>query len=246
MQGNKIILNNEKGSISWEALKASKGDKGILIAIDGLDGSGKATQSKLLVDYLKEHGEKARLYSFPVYERPSSTLVKMFLAGEFGEDSIKVNHYAVSMTYALDRYAEWKRDMEDFYNSGGILICDRYISSNALIQGIGIDNVSERRKFYDWCYETECRLFGLPEPDVTLLLLVHPETSVSLLNKRYDNDESRKDIIEGNIEHLTKVYNTATEAARYCGWKVLECDRDGKINSIEQVHSDIKKILGLF
>ena len=100
--------------------------RGTLIVIEGLDGSGKATQAKLLFESLQQRGKNVRQVSFPDYDSDSSALVKMYLAGDFGSDPGDVNAYAASTFFAVDRYASFKKNWRDFYENGGIVIADRY------------------------------------------------------------------------------------------------------------------------
>ena len=107
---------------------------GKLIVIEGLDGSGKATQTALLCEALEKMGKKIRRITFPDYKEPSSALIKMYLGGEFGDDPGAVNAYAASSFYAVDRFASFIKFWKDFYLAGGLVIADRYATSNAIYQ----------------------------------------------------------------------------------------------------------------
>lgn len=207
---------------------------GKLISIDGLDGSGKHTQSVMLYEYLRGKGENVKLVSFPNYESDSSTLVKMYLNGEISSNLYDINAYTASLFYACDRYVTWKKDLEDFYNKGGIIICDRYLSSNILHQTVKIADIHDRRKFADWDYDIETRKMGIPKEDKTIILLVKPEISAKLLTARYKGDDTKKDLHEGNIEYLQQCYSNAKEMAQFCGWSVVNCMTDDETDILSK------------
>ena len=138
--------------------------KGKLIVLEGLDGSGKATQAKLLAAHLKGQGFSVREITFPNYESDSSALVKMYLAGQFGQHPDDVNAYAASSFYAVDRYASYKKDWGSFYENGGIIIADRYTTSNAVHQCSKLPP-EQWESFLGWLFDFEFHLLGLPAPD---------------------------------------------------------------------------------
>ena len=211
---------------------------GKLIVIEGLDGSGKATQAERLYETLRGRGIPVKKVSFPDYESPSSSLVKMYLSGEFGAHPDDVNAYAASSFYAVDRYASYKKGWKEFLDTGGIVIADRYTTSNAVHQCSKLpkENWDE---YLNWLFEYEYKLLGVPEPTLTLYLHVDPEVSQRLMSGRYQGDEQKKDIHERDLEYLRQ----SQEAAGYCvdtlGWRVVECCRGGNMRSVEEIHEDI-------
>lgn len=211
---------------------------GKLIVIEGLDGSGKATQSKLLYEKLLAEGKPVRKVSFPAYDSESSALVKMYLAGDFGKDPGDVNAYAASSFFAVDRFASYKSDWGNFYREGGIVIADRYTTSNAIHQCSKLPR-EEWDGYIDWLFAFEFHLLGIPAPDKVIYLKVDPAVSQKLMTKRYQGDESKKDIHESNLEYLEK----SRQAARYCaeklGWKTIQCDDGENMRTIEQIHADV-------
>lgn len=215
---------------------------GKLIVIEGLDGSGKATQTKLLQEYLAAQGISVRRVSFPDYESDSSALVKMYLAGTFGDKPGDVNAYAASSFYAVDRYAGFKKDWGAFYENGGVIVADRYTTSNAIHQCSKLDK-EQWDTYLDWLFDFEYDLLGIPAPDVVIYLKVDPEISQKLMSGRYHGDESRKDIHEKDVAYLKK----SREAAEYCceklGWKKIECSGSDGMRSIEEIQKDIVSIL---
>ena len=217
--------------------------KGKLIVIEGLDGSGKGTQAELLCQALKEQGCHVRKVSFPNYDSDSSALIKMYLAGEFGTDPSAVNAYAASTFYAVDRYASFKKDWEGFYNDGGIIVADRYTTSNAVHQCSKLPK-EQWDGYLQWLFDFEYRLVGIPAPDKVIYLQVDPAVSQKLMTGRYQGDESKKDIHEKDLSYLDR----SREAAEYCagklGWETVRCVRDGQMRAIDDIHGKILEIVG--
>ncbi len=216
--------------------------KSKLIVIDGLDGSGKSTQFALIQDNLTNDGIKYKAISFPEYDKPSSTLVKMYLNGDFSSDADSVNAYAASSFYAVDRYASFKLYWEDYYNSGGLILASRYVSSNAIHQMVKLDK-GGWNDYLDWLEDYEYNKLGLPKPDKTIFLDMPVEISQELLNKRYNGDVSKKDIHEGNVEYLKRCRETALYAADKLGWIVLECNSGDLPKSEDVINEKLMKII---
>ncbi len=211
---------------------------GRLIVIEGLDGSGKATQSELLYETFLKKDLPVRKISFPDYESESSALVKMYLNGDFGSNPCDVNAYAASSFYAVDRYASYRMNWKDFLDGGGTVIADRYTSSNAIYQCSKLPK-EQWDAFIDWLADFEFHLLGIPRPAVTIYLQVDPEISQELLAGRYQGDEQKKDVHESNLEYLKR----SQEAALYCGeklgWQFIECSHNDKLRSIDDIHNEI-------
>ncbi len=207
---------------------------GTLIVIDGLDGSGKNTQSKVLFERLSKEGKKVRLVSFPDYESPACNPVKMYLDGEFGTDPEAVNSFAASTFFAVDRFASFRLDWKKDYDEGGIIIANRYTTANAIHQLTKLPE-KEHEAFLSWLYDFEFVKLGLPVPDLTLLLKVPVEKSLELIDVRGE----KKDIHE-NAEHLKKAARSAETCAKKWGWKSLSCvDDRGEMFSIEEIGEKI-------
>ena len=154
---------------------------GTLIILEGGDGSGKATQTKLLVERLIKEGHAVKSVSFPNYDSGAAMPIKMYLAGEFGKDVHDVNPYVASSMYAIDRFASFRTDWEEFYKNGGIIIADRYTTSNMVHQMVKYDDQKERTAFLDWLEDFEFKKFGLPTPDAVCLLDMPLEVSEALM-----------------------------------------------------------------
>lgn len=210
--------------------------------IDGLDGSGKATQSKLLAERLTEMGYKARTISFPDYESDSSALVRMYLGGKLGSSPDDVNAYAASSFYAVDRIASyintWSRD----YASYDYIIADRYTTSNIIHQMAKVEE-SDRENYINWLFDFEFNRLELPAPDMVIFLDVDPAISQKLIYGRYGGDESKKDIHESDFAYLLRCRNSAMYAIEHLGWVRIDCTEGGEMRSIEDISDSILSLL---
>lgn len=209
-----------------------------LIVIEGLDGSGKATNAALLKEYLEKNGKTVKKITFPDYESDSSALVKMYLAGQFGSKPGDVNAYAASCFYAVDRYASYKKDWGSYYDNGGIILSGRYTTSNAVHQCSKLDE-SEWEGFLSWLYEFEYEKLGIPKPDKVIFLDMPTDVSQKLLDGRYSKDGGSKDIHETDVEYLNRCRKAAMFTADYSGWVKISCAKDGQPRSIEEIAEDV-------
>lgn len=214
---------------------------GKVIVIEGLDGSGKATQTERLYELLSARGVQVRRVSFPDYDSPSSALVKMYLNGEFGSDPGDVNGYAAAAFYAVDRYASFKKDWGKAYDDGAVILCDRYATSNAVYQMTKVPQC-EREEYLRWLEELEYGRLGIPRPDLVIYLDVPTDISQSLMSRRYDGDESKKDLHERNLAYLSQCGESARYSAMKLNWNVISCVRDGKMRSIDDISAEIAKL----
>ena len=211
---------------------------GKLIVIEGLDGSGKSTQLDILTEKLQEEGFNVRSVSFPDYENPSSTLVKMYLEGKFGNKPDDVNAYAASTFYAVDRYASYKQNWGGFYEDGGIVTAGRYVTSNAVHQ---CSKIPEEmwEDFLCWLYDFEYVKMGIPKPDKVIFLDMPIEVSQKLLSHRYGGNEDKKDIHERDTEYLAKCRKAAVFTAKYSNWHIIPCSQNNEARSIEAIANDV-------
>lgn len=210
--------------------------QGKLIVLEGTDGSGKATQAALLTETLEKMGKKVRKVSFPNYDSPSSALVKMYLDGAFGEKPDDVNAYAASCFYAVDRFASFRTDWGQFYAEGGIIVADRYTTSNAVHQCVKLPQ-DEWERYLRWLFTFEYEQLGIPAPDLVCYLRVDPALSQDLMRRRYAGDESRKDIHEKDIGYLIRARKTADHCAELLGWHTVECTAQGAMKPIAAVQA---------
>lgn len=218
---------------------------GKLIAIDGVDASGKQTQTTLLLSRLEKEGREVKMVSFPAYDKPSSILVKMYLNGEFGENPSDVNAYATSTLFAADRFATYRTDWGTDYNGGTIILADRYVSSNLIHQASKINDTDEKEKFLMWLDDLEYGIYNLPRPDVTIFLDMPPEYGAELMSGRLNkfNGDDKKDIHESDFSYLEKSYENAMFVAKKFNWKRISCIKDGQIRSVDEIHEDIYSIV---
>ena len=217
---------------------------GKLYVIDGTDASGKQTQFEKLQQRLKKENIDFRTVSFPNYDSPSSSLVKMYLSGEFGENAKDVSPYIASTFYAADRYATFKiNKLDKYYNDGGIILADRYTTANMVHQAGKIKDKQEREKFLNWLWDFEFNLYKLPVPTKVFFLNMPPEYAFELMKNRENKftHEAQKDIHERDKNHIVDSYNAACDVAQKYNWVTIDCIKDDKIRTIEEIHEDIFK-----
>ncbi len=212
-----------------------------LIVIEGVDSSGKATQTELLHKNLCESHANVRKVSFPNYDSPSSAIVKMYLNGSFGDDAGRVSPYTASSFFAVDRYASVNGEWKDIFGGDGIVIADRYTTSNMVHQAAKIENSDDKDAFLDWLYDFEYNKLALPKPDLVIFLDMPVEYARELMKNRKNKIDGGdvKDIHESDAEYLTKSYNNAVAVAEKYGWHRICCAVDGKVRTIEDISREI-------
>ncbi|QOS67612.1 thymidylate kinase [Eggerthella guodeyinii] len=216
--------------------------RGRLVVVEGLDGSGKETQTNLLRASLIERGIDLRSLSFPRYGSASSALVRMYLSGQFGSNPDDVGAYAASTFYAVDRYASYKSDWKGFYEAGGMVLADRYTTSNAVHQCAKLPR-EEWDGFLDWLFDFEYDLLGIPEPDLVIYLSMDSAASRRLVEERCAREGVAKDIHEADGAYLDRCREAADHCALRCGWKRVECAPEGKLRSIEDIHEEVSRLM---
>lgn len=214
---------------------------GKLFVIEGLDGSGKQTQSELITKRLNEEGINALRASYPNYDSPSSALVKMYLNGDFGKDANNIDPKIASTFYAIDRYATYKTKYEEFYNNGGIIICDRYSTSNMLHQGCKITDTNKKEEYLNWLDSLEYDLYKIPRPNKVFFLDINPAVSKKLIENRKNKftKEEKKDIHESNFKYLLSSYKNASYLKEKYKWININCIKDDKLKSINEINDDL-------
>lgn len=211
---------------------------GRLIVIEGLDGSGKSTQIEILKKRLEEDKKAPFEIKLPYYSDESSTLVKMYLDGQFGSEPGDVNAYAASTFYAADRYASFKKYWSREYNEGRLILADRYTTSNAVHQMTKLpENMWDA--YLEWLFDFEYNKLSIPSPDCVIFLDMPVEISQRLMSERYDGNEGKKDVHERNVRYLLSCYETAKYAAEKLGWHVIKCSENGQPRSIDSIADEI-------
>ena len=216
--------------------------KGKLVVLEGIDGSGKSTQYGMLCSRLAEEGRDFRRIVFPRYEEESSALVRAYLRGDFGKNPSDVNAYAASAFYAVDRYASYKSGWQDYYESGGLVLADRYTTSNACHQGCKVPE-PERDSFFQWLYTFEFRLLGLPEPSLVVYLDTEVETAAAALRRRQLQEGVSGDIHEKDWDYLQKCLEVGRKAADHYGWRRVQTLEKGQRRTVEDIHREIYSLL---
>ena len=215
--------------------------KGIIISIEGTDGSGKHTQQQKLVEHLKQLSYPVFDLSFPNYDSPSSAPVKMYLSGELGSSANCLDAYQASSLFAIDRLCTYKKTIEPHYNIGEIILLDRYVQSNFIHQCSKIDNKKDKLNFIKWEENLEYDTLKLPRPDLIFFIEMPVEKSIELAHSRQNYKTGQaKDIHEEDPTHLQKSYENGLMLAKELGWQIIHCvDENNNIKSIEEIHNEI-------
>lgn len=214
--------------------------KGKLITIEAGDGSGKATQTKALYDRLLAEGYQVLKVEYPDYQSESSALVRMYLGGEFGQQAENVSAYGASAFFAVDRYASYLLKWRQAYESGWIILADRYTTSNMVHQAVKLKDSAEREEFLSWLWDFEFGRLQLPVPDRVIYLDMPPEISDRLINSRAAKDSSRqKDIHEKDTSYLHHCHRAYNEVAEKYGWVKISCAQQGNLRTVQDIHEDV-------
>ena len=211
---------------------------GKLIVIEGTDGSGKSTQFRMMSQRLEKENVSFRHIVFPRYSEESSARIRMYLGGQFGSKPSDVNAYAASSFYAVDRYASYKMDWGQWYEDGGLVLSDRYTTSNAVHQA-SKEPEDKQAAFLQWLYDFEYDKLKLPRPDLTIYLDVPTDFTEKMLRSREASTNTTADIHEQDMSYLATCRETGRKAAQYYGWTVIQCVKDGTMRSIEDIHEEI-------
>ena len=218
---------------------------GKLIVIEGLDGSGKSTQTALIKERIEQCGKTIKQIKLPDYESDSSALVRMYLAGEFGSNPSDVNTYATSLFYTVDRYANFTKVWKDDYINGTVILADRYTTSNAVHQMVKLPK-EKWNEYLEWLEDIEYNKVAIPKPDAVIFLDMPVDVSQRLMTERYSGDEKKKDVHEANVAYLNACHESALYAADKLGWFVVKCSDGKNPRSIEEINNDIfKEIKGI-
>ena len=217
-------------------------NRGKLIVFEGIDGSGKSSQYSRLCARMENDGIDYNHIVFPRYDKESSALIRMYLGGEFGAHPSDVNAYAASTFYAVDRFASYRTDWGAKYEAGGLILSDRYTSSNAVHQGSKLTD-SELPGFFAWLADLEYTKMGLPKPDLVIYLDVDIETSLARMARRQTATDTKADIHERDVDYLKRCLRTANTAADFFGWTRVTQIVGGKERSIEDISDEIYSLV---
>ena len=215
---------------------------GKLIVFEGTDGSGKATQARLLCQRLEREGIPYQEIDFPRYGKPSAAMVQEYLDGNLGKKPGDVNAYAASLFFSMDRYASYKQYWGDFYEAGGLIVADRYTTSNAVHQASKLPE-SERKAYLDWLFDLEYRLLGLPKPDLVIYLDMPTEITEQMMRRREQTTGTHADIHEQDEAYLKNCRANAKEIVKACGWSVVDCAEDEKPRTPEDIHAQVYQLV---
>lgn len=216
--------------------------KGKLIVLEGIDGSGKSAQYRRLCARMEKDGIDYNHIEFPRYDKESSALIRMYLGGEFGEHPNDVDAYAASTFYAVDRFASFRTDWGEIYKKGGLILSDRYTTSNAVHQGCKLSE-EEQEGFFAWLYELEHKHMGLPVPDLVIFLDVDIPTSLARMRRREAKNNSSADIHEKDVKYLERCLRTAERAAEYFGWTRIPFMKNGQERDVDEKNKEIYSII---
>ena len=211
---------------------------GRLIVFEGTDGSGKATQSRLLCEHLQRESIPYKNITFPRYGKPSAAMVQEYLDGNLGRRPGDVNAYAASLMFSMDRYASYKQDWGAFYEAGGLVIADRYTTSNAVHQASKLPE-EERSAFLNWLFELEYGKLGLPKPDLVLYLDMPTEAAEQMMRRREAATHTKADIHERDEAYLRRCRENAAHVVARCGWTRIDCAKGGIMRSRQDIHAEV-------
>ena len=216
--------------------------KGKLIVLEGIDGSGKSAQYRRLCSRMENDGLDYHHIVFPRYDKDSSALIRTYLNGGFGANPNDVNAYAASVFFAVDRFAAYREDWGKIYHEGGLILSDRYTTSNAVHQGSKL-NDDELTDYFRWLSDLEYGKMGLPEPDLVIYLEVDLETSLARMKRRQEKTKSHADIHEKDVNYLEKCLHTADRAADYFGWTRIPFKKDGAEREVDEKNAEIYRLI---
>ena len=216
--------------------------KGKLIVLEGIDGSGKSAQYRRLCARMENDGIAYNHIVFPRYDKESSALIRLYLGGAFGSKPGDVNAYTASTFYAVDRFASYRDDWGEIYENGGIILSDRYTTSNAVHQGSKLPE-EELPAFFDWLQDLEYGKMGLPRPDLVIYLDVDVSLSLARMRRRQQKTHTSADIHEKDVAYLERCLRTARLAAAHYGWTSIPYLKDGKEREVDEKNREIYAIL---
>lgn len=221
--------------------------KGKLIVFEGTDGSGKATQARMMAEHLKREGVSFREIDFPRYGNPFAEPARLYLQGALGSKPGDVSAYAASVLYAVDRFASYKEDWGEAYEAGELILANRYTTSNAVHQASKLPD-DERTDYLEWLFALEYGKLELPKPDLVIYLDLPTDISERMMRQREAATGTTADIHEQDAAYLRRCRNNARKVANICRWKIIDCSENGQIRTVENIHNEVwdlvQEILG--
>ena len=215
---------------------------GKLIVLEGTDGAGKTTQTRLMAQRLEQEGVSFRKVDFPRYGSPFAAPVERYLQGDLGKKPGDVSAYAASTMYAVDRYASYKEAWGRDYEAGTLILCGRYTTSNAVHQAPKLPE-EERWAYLEWLFDLEYNRLALPEPDLVIYLDLPSEISAQMLRLRQEATHTQADIHEQDGDYLRACRESAQEIVKRLGWRRVDCSRDGAIRTLEDIHQELWELV---
>ena len=216
--------------------------KGKLIVLEGIDGSGKSAQYRRLCERLENDKIAYNHIVFPRYDRDSSALIRLYLGGAFGTKPGDVNAYTASTFYAVDRFASYRDDWGEIYENGGLILSDRYTTSNAVHQGSKLSD-EELPEYFSWLSDLEYCKMGLPEPDLVVYLDVDIETSLARMRRRQQKYGTSADIHELDSDYLARCLRTADKACEHYGWRRVPFLKNGTERDVDEKNDELYQII---
>lgn len=216
--------------------------QGKLIVLEGIDGSGKSAQYRRLCARMENDGIDYTHIVFPRYDKPSSALIHMYLEGQFGSNPNDVNAYTASTFYAVDRFASYREEWGSVYRNGGLILSDRYTTSNAVHQGSKLPE-EELPEFFRWLADLEYDKMGLPRPDLVIYLDVDIDISLARMKRRQEKTHTHADIHEKDVDYLRRCLTVARRAADYYGWTSIPYLKDGVERDVDEKNAEIYRLI---
>ena len=214
-------------------------NKGKVIVVEGAcDGIGKSTQCELLEKFLLAAGSNIVKHHFPTYDSYQGEMVKRYLEGEYGKPN-ELSPYFVNCLYAADRAVTWRKDLKEEYDSGRVILLDRYTTSSLIYQAAVIDDLEERKAFVDYVCDFEYTKLGIKKPDVVIFLYAPFDLVTKMRSARKQNDGVSNDIHERDLSYMKKVYDNAMFLADYLGWCKVKCNDGEQMRPIDEIHKEI-------
>ena len=215
-----------------------------IFVIEGTDGSGKHTQTELIYNKLIKEKRSVAKYSFPNYDNLSSGPVKEYLNGNISKNADDISAKAASLFYAVDRYITYKESIQKYYNDEkSIILFDRYTTSNMLHQGGKIlkatNSYQKLDEYITWLENIEYNDLELPIPTQVFFLHMDVNFSIKLMNERCKEKNTKKDIHESDTFHLEMAEKSGLYIAKKYNWNIIECVKENKIRSIDDIHTEI-------